>query len=158
METGIGNLLTAMARSHRRAQFEDSPQLTLGELIERLEALPATREALDGSTQPKDVVFDFCRAFPWSIASYRGYYDELALQYVFPGDQTDPHTVEKFLELLYAAASSVFQGYKGGDYRASSSTPVWVSNWGDVDDTIVVGVTDAGHQVVINTAYFDSWS
>jgi hypothetical protein len=104
--------------------------IELGELISQLEAChPKAR-----------VWFDFCGFAPSGLNSYRGYYDHLALEWVHYSGDVHPN-VDSVLATLRAAIGATFQGYKGGDYRMDSTTPVWVSNWGRTDDnTVILGV------------------
>jgi hypothetical protein len=86
-----------------------SEQMTLGELIAALEAMPADL-VIAGLTKPH---------------SYRGYYCDLAFE---PCEKT---TAGELLELCRGAMGRVFTGYKGGDYTMGENTPVWVANYGD---------------------------
>lgn len=84
--------------------------MTLGELIERLEATPG------------DFVFTngFGRAISW-----RGSYDELAFE---------PASNVSAKEMLTEAKSAVkrtFSGYKGGEYRMDLHTPVHIARYGE---------------------------
>lgn len=81
-------------------------QLTLGELIAKLDAMPATTPV--GLVEPH---------------SYRGYYRDLAFE---PGEST----AGAVLEAARAALGATFEGYKGGDYVMGKSTPVWVASYG----------------------------
>lgn len=81
-------------------------QLTLGELIAKLEAMPATTPV--GLVDPH---------------SYRGYYRDLAFK---PGEST----AGAVLEAARAALGATFQGYKGGDFVMGESTPMWVAPYG----------------------------
>lgn len=83
-------------------------QMTLGEMIERLESLP-------GSVM-----------VPLSSAhSYRGYYSDLALEPTDP-----PAAVEHLLDECKAAMGARFHGWKGGDYYMHAGVPVWVADRG----------------------------
>lgn len=85
-------------------------QLTLGQLIAALEAMPDGTEVahLTGSH------------------SYRGYYCDLAFT---PGDGT--RQAAALLADCRAAMGQVFHGYKGGEYVMGALTPVWVAHYGD---------------------------
>jgi hypothetical protein len=94
------------AKQRERAASE---QMTLGELITALEAMPA----------------DLVIAGLHGPHSYRGYYCDLAFE---PREKT---TAGKLLELCRGAMGRGFTGYKGGDYTMGENTPVWVANYGD---------------------------
>lgn len=81
-----------------------STQMTLGALIERLEALPKeTRVNLGGAH------------------SYRGYYSDLAFEPV------DESTAGDLLQECRDAMGQKFEGYKGGDFYMHAGVPVWVA-------------------------------
>lgn len=154
--------LDHIVETERAARFKDSPQITLGELIRLMEAIPPTYES-GGQTHDKHVWFDFANTYPSTVQSWRGSYRELAITFDYDGQLTSPYradhswsnsmTVERFLTMLREAVGATFQGYKGGDYTMSERTPVWVANWGDSGNTGVVGVRDLGWSVVIDTAW-----
>lgn len=84
-------------------------QMTLGELIEALEAMPTDAE-----------VVNLCDPH-----SYRGYYDDLAFE---RGEGTRP--AAELLRECRIANGSTFTGYKGGEFRMGEQTPVWVAAYG----------------------------
>jgi hypothetical protein len=134
--------------SYRKESFDKSDQLTLGELILKLE--PIVQKA--GNEGKIDVVYDFGSLFPTDIDSWRGSYNELALNYT-NYDDSIPLTVIDFYSLLKSAIGKTFTGYKGGDFIMTKNTPVWVSNYGDDDNTAVIEVVDNGYQVILITGY-----
>lgn len=117
--------------------------ITLGELIELLAQRPPEQS----------VRFDFCHHVPAGVGSYRGYYDHLAL--AWRGSYDGPKVAD-FLKELQAAVGKVYEGYKGGDFRMSRKTPMWVSNYGESDSVAVVGV-GGGYITVIETGYCEDW-
>lgn len=125
------------------------PQMTLGQLIDRLEALP---------DKEMRVIFDFPNAWPGRLDSYRGSYAELALE---PDDYREtPHsgkrefpTVETLLSALREAVGKTYQGYKGGDFTMKRETPIWVSYWGSTSETAIVDVLPKEYQVILMTEY-----
>ena len=64
-------------------------------------------------------------------------------------------TVGPLLKNLSDAVGQTFEGYKGGDYRMSRLTPMWVSNCGDAAGLMVTGAEMVGSVVVITTANED---
>lgn len=58
--------------------------------------------------------------------SYRGYYEDLAC-----GAQTEVLSLKEFIAKLEACIDKTFTGYKGGEFLMSSSTPFWISDYGD---------------------------
>ena len=67
--------------------------------------------------------------------SYRGYYDELALQY----SNVDKgfNTVGALRRILQAALGGTLYGYKGGEYTVTKWTRVWIATWGAADGRTV---------------------
>lgn len=141
-------------RKMRAASFEKSEQLTLGELIALLKDIP-----LEYSDEPVTVSFDFGTAHPAGLSSWRGSYDELAINYNLGGydnnnaDQFAHTDLKDFMEELRAADGKVYEGWKGGDFVMSLNTPLWVANNGNVGNTGVVGIRNNNYEVVILTAY-----
>ena len=94
--------------------------LTLGELIARLEAIAVSKPDMA-------VELDFQ---PWGLSnpdSYRGYYSDLAFE---PTEKL--LTVKKFLEVCKGALNKTFEGWKGGDFKMTADTPLWVAFTGSV--------------------------
>lgn len=143
--------IEALVANGRAARMRTSRQLTLGELIRRLEALPLASDGWGEPLPDKKVVFDFCDFAPHWLDSWRGSYAELAI--VPTVDYDKRITAEAFLARLRAAVGGTFQGYKGGDFVMGDDTPVWVSRHGENSYTGVVGVRDAGYEIVIDTAW-----
>ncbi|MCA9878442.1 MAG: hypothetical protein KC442_11690 [Thermomicrobiales bacterium] len=136
----FADMVRRQVAQERRSRFERSDQLSLGELIAQLEK----------QDPGHSIQFDFCRAIPTTLASWRGAYDELALG--FDMDGKDP-SVGELLEHLRTAVGRTYTGWKGGDFVMSLETPVWVANPGDGCNTAIIGVEGIDYQVVIQTAY-----
>jgi hypothetical protein len=96
-------------------------QMTLGVLIEALEALPADR-TITGLA---------------GAHSYRGYYCDLAFK-----PASEVRTVGELLAECRAAMGEVFEGYKGGDFTMGRTTPLWVACWGDCGERLMGLATD----------------
>lgn len=141
LQTYITNAVAA-ARSNSLA---NSDQLTLGELILKLE--PIAEKQKDRENEAT-VYYDFGYLFPNSIDSWRGSYSELALNYTEEGL---PMKVSGFLKLLKDSLGKKFTGYKGGEFIMHKGTPIWVANYGDSGNTAVINVVDDGYRVIIIT-------
>lgn len=100
-------LVDGMSAQWQRERAET--QITLGKLIEALEAMPADAQVANLDNEH----------------SYRGYYEDLAFERL---DGTRP--ASELLADCKAAMGQVFQGYKGGDFVMGALTPVWVANYG----------------------------
>ncbi len=99
-------------------------QILLGELINALELVP-----------PKVLVGIIERPYyadPTSLHSYRGYYTDLAI-----GSRQEPTTVEEFQKALQKAVGKTYLGYKGGQFRMTKTTPLWLSAYGDVSNLYI---------------------
>ena len=143
--------IEALIANARTERLQNSRQLTLGDLIRRLEALPLASDRWGEPMPEKKVIFDFCDFAPHWLDSWRGSYAELSI--VPTDDYGERPTAEAFLAMLRAAVGQTFQGYKGGDYVMGADTPVWVSRHGENSYTGVVGARDAGYEIVIDTAW-----
>jgi hypothetical protein len=88
---------------------------TLGDLIKWLEKQDPEMEVLDGFSTPH---------------SDRGSYDELAFT---------PEPKAKIKDMLYHAQSALeatFEGYKGGEYKMTEYTPVYIGVFGSCGNPI----------------------
>ncbi len=111
----------------------------------------------------QDVMFNFCGFVPTTVASYRGYYDHLALGYaphgsgrIEPGAAVPTRqapTAGSLLARLSAANGATYQGYKGGSYRMELETPLWVATPGECQGTTILGLDDCDYIAVIMTGY-----
>lgn len=115
------------------------PQLTLGQLIDKLQAI----------SRDTRIDYDFADLSPDGIDSWRGIYSQLALGY----DADSEPTVGNVLDWCVSAIGSVYHGYKGGSYLMDRSTPVWVANYGKSGSTAVLDVLDLGYWAIIETGY-----
>lgn len=113
-----------------RAKSETAGQITLGQLIDLVEKRPPDQ----------DVYLDHHHLRPKGIGSYRGHYDQLAIEY-----DCDDHprvTTAEFLKMLREVEGKTLTGYKGGDYLMTRDTMVWVSNYGKATDVAVTGIIE----------------
>lgn len=146
--------ITMTVQQQREKSFANSPQITLGQLITEIESF----DLRNSSDEFKNVCFDFGSAVPTNLDSWRGSYSELALGYKFSGyDNTKEHfadiTANDLLQELKSAIGKEYTGWKGGDFIMNEDTPVWVANPGNGGNTAIIGILDAGWQLVILTAY-----
>lgn len=137
----------------RKASFDGSNQLTLGELILKLQAIPDAKN-------DKTVYFDFANAVPTTLDSWRGSYDELALGFGLvgytPGDYKgfdDAPKLSAVLKELKDALGKTYTGWKGGDFTMTKNTPVWVDTPGNSNNTAIVEVVDQDWRVMLMTQY-----
>lgn len=137
----IQTMLNNAVTSARKESLAKSPQLTLGELILKLDAV---------SDKSKEVSFAFEYARPTEFDSWRGSYCELAIGFDF--ESKNP-TTEEFLSKCREAVGKTYQGYKGGDFTMSRQTPVWVANYGNSGSTGVIDVLETDYSVILVTGY-----
>jgi len=108
-------------------------QLTLGGLIDKLKDCTSTKR-----------VIYLTGGAPCSPDSYRGYYSDLAF------DTTcEDVTVESLLKLAQECVGKVFEGYKGGDYKMSEDTPLWIDSYGSYNSVAMMDVDENTLEVVI---------
>ena len=142
LQTYIQNAVKAS----RANTLANSDQLTLGELILKLEPIVKNQKEGDEAT----VRYDFEYLFPTSIDSWRGSYDELALNFETQGVEMK---VSEFLKMLKECIGKTFTGYKGGDFTMHKGTPIWVANYSHSGNTAVIDVVDNGYVVLLITGY-----
>ncbi|MFW5962624.1 MAG: hypothetical protein ACOCQR_03310 [bacterium] len=145
---GFEAILKNAIKADRQEKLKTSPQLTLSELILKLETMD---EGLP-------VYFDNKKYRPTSIGSWRGSYDELSINYE-GSDEVNSDKVEEeidmreygkkciyvpfyttlpkdvrvkdLLQMLKSIIGKTMTGYKGGDFLIGKSTPLWVSKYGE---------------------------
>lgn len=148
----IGEAILNTVKEQRRQEFNTSEQLSLGELIAKLEAIKPTYVGYQEKEEPKLVYFDFPEARPTRLMSWRGAYEELALGFTW-NEEAEYPTVTELLEDLRGAIGKTFTGYKGGDFVMGKTTPIWVANYGRSDNTAIVEVRDDGYSVILETRH-----
>ena len=92
-------IVSNAVKAKRQEELKLSRQLSLGELIAKLEAI---------ENKELQVHFVFENAVPTDFASWRGSYDELAICFSF--DRAAP-TVGQFLKMCRDTVGSTFEGY-----------------------------------------------
>lgn len=110
----IRALIDGMSAQWQRERAET--QMTLGELINALEAMPEGAEVVNLR----------------DAHSYRGYYSDFALEL---HEGTRPAT--DLLTECKAAMGQVFCGYKGGDFVMGALTPVWIASYGSYGEKLM---------------------
>lgn len=113
-------LMNEMSDQWRRERAES--QMTLGKLIDRLEAMPETL-----------MVYGFKEPH-----SYRGYYSHLSFE-----PTTEMLPASEAVRVCRSAIGEIFEGYKGGDYTMGRNTPVWIASYGCCGQKIIA-VKDDG--------------
>lgn len=141
----IQTILDNAMAAQRAEELKSSPQLLLGELILKLEAV---------ADKNKPLFIDIMDKRPMGVGSWRGSYYELAIRTEsFGAYNTDvvekelpdigmtlygrkeigkkEPTVSEWIEVLKESVGNTFTGYKGGDYLMSKNTPVWLAEYGE---------------------------
>lgn len=140
----------------RAEKMKTSDQLTLGEMILKIEPILKNQDAvIEKYKHEAKVCYDFEYLFPKTIDSWRGIYTELALDFV-SSSEDDEMGITDFYNMLTDCIGKTFTGYKGGEFVMGKSTPVWVANYGNTGNTAVVDIIDNEYQVIIMTAYRES--
>lgn len=135
MNDKLIELISKAVHADTDAMCADAGQITLGELVARLEAADQSAEIqfVDGS-------------HPGQLGSYRGYYRLVAIE------RGENKTVAAFLKDVQEAIGGTFTGYKGGEYTMSRMTPVWVSEYGEASGQGLVGVETVDSIVILKVA------
>jgi len=144
-EMDLQTILHNAVAAARAEEMKTSPQLTLGEMMLKLEAV---------QSKGLPVVFDIQDYHPIGIGSWRGSYNELALEYESGGATL---TARGVIALLRGVVGRTLEGYKGGNYLMGKTTPIWVANYGDSmgfreeEPTAVVDILETEDEVIIET-------
>lgn len=143
--------------NRRKEVFAISAQLTLGEVIDKIEGCGLT---YGDDEEQKEVCFDFSSAIPTTLDSWRGSYSELALGFELSGYDNDEGHFAKtevgylLLELKNAIGKG-YTGWKGGEFFMGRDTPIWVDNPGNGNNTGIIDVVDDGWRIILMTAFCD---
>lgn len=125
------------------SNWDSDETLTINGIITRL---------LNIKTNTTPIVLQFKDAFypPESLASYRGYYEELCIT---PNTDVNAKevTVTEFVKKLNNILGKELTGWKGGEFTMSPSTSVWVDNQGESNSQAAVDVQLADGVAVILT-------
>ena len=121
--------------------YRDERQYTLGKLIKVLELC-----------SPKaHVYFDFCQLVPRSFHSYRGYYEDLQLDWRVE-NSWETLECKDFLILCKEQLNSVHTGWKGGDFRMTENTPIWVGEVGKATHVMLTEILHDSYLVMLGTS------
>ena len=110
--------------------------------------------SLETMPDSKPIRYDFGK-YPGDADSYRGYYEQLALDVLTPGDTVGskpPPTVGQVLRDLSGAIRMPYTGYKGGEYTMNRATQLWASEWGEASGLGIVGIREHDTHVELVTA------
>lgn len=140
----IQEILNNAVFASRQKELANSPQLLLGEMILKLEAI---------KNKSLPLFIDLMDKRPMGIESWRGRYAELAIEtetfgsvninevvhdfgdgyksYNIEKIGKENPTVEEWIEVLKKAIGRSFCGYKGDNFLMSKNTPVWLAEYGN---------------------------
>ncbi len=113
-----------------RIKRESTGQLTIGQIIEKGGVLPDL---------PVVVLCDdkkYDGAYPSDLDSYRGYYDELAIDI----SRDEAISLSAFLKEMKSSLNHTYSGYRGGDYGMHKDTFVWLAGYGDSTNVAITDV------------------
>ncbi len=154
----FASALHSIVNEQRKSRFKDSPQLSLGQLIELLEKfLPNNEMVREKYKEDITVRFDFEYAIPTGLSSWRGSYNELAIEFDFVGyehfgeERPKDMTLVGFIDLLKSAMGKEFTGWKGGEFVMHENTPLWVANPGNSGETGIIGVLNNEYEIILIT-------
>ena len=112
-------------------------------------------EKLKGQPQDNKIQFDFGGFAPTEFSSWRGSYDQLAIEYDKCHWDKEAMTVKDFIKKCEEIDGKVFTGYKGGDFKMNLNQIVWVSNYGEATDTIIYDVIEKSYYTLLVTKQED---
>jgi hypothetical protein len=138
----LQTMLDNAVQAARQEELKNSPQLLLGEIILKLEAV---------KDKEKPLYIDLMDKRPKGVNSWRGSYGELAIQtegfgyyqgklkkdwggyqeYEDISIGKENPSVNEWIGVLNEAIGKTFTGYKGGDYLMGKNTPVWLAEYGE---------------------------
>jgi len=115
-------------------RIENADNLTVGALLEQLESFEENKKLRLSTGEFFNLNGEF--------DSYRGYYEDLAIEKEVVSDDSASSTVFDFKKILNnALKQGEMCGYKGGDYSINESTLVWFGSYGTTGGSLkIVGV------------------
>ena len=132
-------------------RMSDFNTISLGGFIEALEGWCVLAEKENGGaakTLGCHVYYDWASAVPSGLGSYRGYYEHLALGYT---NEDGTMKVGELLALLKEAVGKTYTGWKGGQFKMTRKTPVWIGNSGHCSGTTIKDISNQTHAAIIIT-------
>lgn len=146
-------VLDACAAAEERERVRTMSQLTIGQLLEDLEGIRVIygEDLVVKVRDPDGEVMSAGSA----VDSYRGFYEQCAVSCSNSWRTEEDTTVGRLIEHLRSSLEEVHTGYKGGDYRFTVRTPVWMSNYGDASGWEAVEVACESDAAVIKTRRWD---
>ena len=78
--------------------------------------------------------------YPTGFCSYRGYYSDLSIDYTL--DEYSGLRCGQLLEKAKECVGKVFMGYKGGDFKMTKHSVIWLANYSRTTDVMLTGVKD----------------
>lgn len=135
----IQSLFDIISDSGRRTRTQY--HLTLGAMIDGLEAMPASA-----------IVTFSGGGSPCNPSSYRGYYEDLAFNI-----QSEPITVSELLSEAKSALGETFVGYKGGNFVMERDTPLWASPYGSSSGIAITGMRLDDGRVILEIRVVKGW-
>lgn len=112
------------------AERKATGQLTIGQIISKCENLPNLPVLIVSES-----VAEYNGKYPEGTNSYRGCYDELAIDI---GNKA--MSLSSFLDEMRSSLRRIYGGWKGGDYSMYEDTFVWLSEPGEASRVIVTDV------------------
>jgi len=149
-DTQMQKMFDNAADAGRMETMKTSKQLTLGEIIIKIEHLISHMDDVD--LDERGVQFDFEYLRPSSFDSWRGIYKELAIGF---GTDCEEKSINKFLSMCKECIGKEFTGYKGGDFTMHKNSPAWVANYGNSGNTAIVGVK-FDYWLILETAWCEA--
>jgi hypothetical protein len=141
MEDKFLDTIQKAVQGMRSDRFSKSDQLSLGEIVLML-------DAIDGKNARVCLLIDDTIKTPVNLDSWRGSYNELAIDY---DDSVKGMSFKKFHKMMNDAIGETFTGYKGGEYTMNRQTPVWAAHYGESGKDGVCKITKEGNKVIIKT-------
>lgn len=141
----LQEMLDQKCKEARENRVKETKQMTLGEFLKKLSAI---------KDKSKEVRFSFAYYRPTSFHSYRGIYSEIALGYT---DESNIITVQELISIVKKSIGVKFPGYKGGDFRMTENTPVWIDNQSMASSTALVDVVEDRYGVYLETKHIEPY-
>lgn len=121
---------------------EATGQLTIKHILDKCQDLPNLPVVISCPNDSRHHL-----AYPSDVISYRGYYDELAIE----SSRDKVMCKDDFQTMLEESLTRTYYGWKGGEYDMYPWTFVWISECGVSSGAIIidVGLSLSGEKILL---------
>ena len=134
MPDPIVSMIKGAMASINEQRKHDAENMRLGQLIDKLESI-----------DPEKTVITTAGTSVSGFDSYRGYYEDLAIE----PDCKNWINVGELLHKAREARGEVFTGYKGGSFPMHDDSRIWMASYGNSGGIALAAIEERDYYVVL---------